>query len=349
MQRSILIISQYGDLHADLVEQQLQQRGAVVFRLHLDQFPRDYQVRLNYANNAQARTIIHLPTGQELKLDQLGAVWLRKAAPFEFRSDDLSPHERAFAQAETEHLLYGVLFALDVFWFSHPLALRSAQWKGEQLQRAAAMGFRVPRSLITNDPEALAAFKRSFSGDMVFKAMSSPALAARDLDPEQREAVSLPTTRISDAEFRAGEWNEALEAVNELPGLFQEYIEKAYELRVTIIGQQLFAAKIHSQLDPRTATDYRDFSVEIPYEATTLEPSLAQRCVQFVRSYGLEYGAMDLIVTPENDVVFLENNPGGQFYFIEQLVPEFQLCATVAELLHTQAQRAAPVRIRAYA
>jgi glutathione synthase/RimK-type ligase-like ATP-grasp enzyme len=41
-------------------------------------------------------------------------------------------------------------------------------------------------------------------------------------------------------------------------------------------------------------------------------------CRLIVHSYGLRFGAIDLIVTPDKDYVFLELNPNGQWAWIEQ-------------------------------
>ena len=210
---------------------------------------------------------------------------------------------------------------------SHPLALRGAQWKGEQLQRAARMGFRIPDSLITNVPDEVRRFRGDIAGDMVFKSMSSPMLAAERVDAGERTVGQLPTSIVDRAMM------DNVEAVAEMPCHFQQYIPKQYELRVTVIGERVFAAKLHSQDDERTAIDSRDMSAPIRYEAVTLPAALRQRCVDFVRSYDLAYGALDLIVTPDDEVVFLENNPAGQFFYIEQLIPEFKMIDAIADAL----------------
>jgi glutathione synthase/RimK-type ligase-like ATP-grasp enzyme len=108
---------------------------------------------------------------------------------------------------------------------------------------------------------------------------------------------------------------------------------------VTIVGDTLFAARIHSQDDPRTATDWRDMSAEILFEPAVLPPDVERRCLDFVHSYGLTFGALDLIVTPQGDHVFLENNPVGQFLFVEQLVPELDMTGAVARCLVEAAER----------
>ena len=105
-----------------------------------------------------------------------------------------------------------------------------------------------------------------------------------------------------------------------------------------MIGDALFAARIHSQDDPRTATDWRDMAAAIRYEAAALPAEVARRCLDFVHSYGLTFGALDLIVTPQGDYVFLENNPVGQFLFVEQLVPELDMTGALAECLTREAQ-----------
>lgn len=325
--KTVLIVTNSGDLHADLVGASLLARDHRAFRLNLDAFPRDYQTCQWFAGGKLRNRIRRRGDPDWLDLDQVGAVWMRKPGDFAFLSDDLSPQEFAFATMETEHALYSLLYTLDCYWMSHPVALRGAQWKGEQLQRAARLGFRVPDSLITNAPDEVRRFQRETAGEMVFKSMACPMLAAEAVPAGERVASALRTT-VVDPAMMAG-----VDAVSQMPGCFQQYIPKSHELRVTVIGGRVFAAKIHSQDDARTAIDSRDMSAPILYEATVLPAELERRCVDFVHSYGLTFGALDLIVTPGGEVVFLENNPAGQFLYIEQLIPEFKMIDAVAETL----------------
>ena len=327
MAKKVLIVSNSADLHVDLLIPILHAKGCAAFRIDLDCFPRDYQSAQWFAAGSLRQWIRHLPSGETLDLAEVGAIWSRKPAEFSFLSPDLGVQERIYARAETEQALFGMLYTLDCFWMSHPLALRGAMWKGEQLQRAARMGFRIPASLTTNSPAEVKAFRASIDGPMIFKALSSPNLGGEDLDDDERVAQGIGTTLVDDAML------EQLDSVGELACHFQEYIPKLYELRVTIIGERVFAAKIHSQDDERTAIDSRDMSADILYEATVLPDALRERCLAFVRSYGLAYSALDLIVTPDDDIVFLENNPVGQFLYIEQLIPAFAMLEALADRL----------------
>lgn len=326
MSKRILIVTRRADIHADLVAEQLTSRRHPPFRLDLDAFPAEYDLALSFADGRWSGELRHAPTGERMAVDDVGAVWVRKTADFAFASE-LSAQEKAYAIGETRHILSGLLHGIDAYWMSHPAAIRASQWKGEQLARAARFGFRVPPSLITSSKAAVLAFRDAVGGDIVFKTMESPFLAADEVDDEERIANGIATTRI-DADHE-----QMLDAVGELPCFFQQYIPKRHEIRATIIGERLFAAKINSQDDVRTQVDFRNYDAPVRYEATQLPDELERRCLDYVHSYGLNYGAIDLIVDEAGEYVFLENNPGGQFLFVEQRVPELRMIDALADRL----------------
>lgn len=332
MPRTILILTSRDDLHADIVVAKIVARGGVPFRIDFDDFPARFDLDLEFDGRWRGG-MARAGSGERVTAGDIGAVWLRKKADFSFRSEDLAPQERAFASAEAEHILSSFVYSLDCYWMSHPLAVRGALWKGEQLQRAAASGFAVPPSLISSRPADVRKFAARAPHGLAFKALSSASLAAGEVGRDARIAGGIATTRLDPED------DPALEAVSELPCFFQHYVPKRHELRVTVIGERAFTARIHSQDDPRTATDYRDFSADILYEAGGLPAPVERRCIEFVHSYGLTFGAIDLIVTPEGEHVFLENNPVGQFLFVEQLVPELDMTGALADCLVAAAAR----------
>src|SRR3990167_4676404 len=327
----VLVVSHSEDVHVDLVLPLISHPDIQLFRLNSDSFPRDYQFWYGYNAFGLEGQLSHLPSGAKIELKDIAAVWLRKPADFSFITADLSSQEHAFAVEETEHSLLGLLFRSKCFWLSHPLQLRGAMWKVEQLQRAIAFGFSIPQSLITNQPERVQRLAKSCPDGMIFKALSSSWLAADQVEPEEQLCTGLATTLLTEQDL------SDLSAVAELPCHFQQYIEKSYELRVTVIGEQLFAARIDSQQDKRTSVDCRDINAAIRYSPYLLPEKWARSILDFVKSYALFYSALDFIVTPDQQLIFLENNPNGQFLYIEQLVPEFHLCQALADLLTEKA------------
>lgn len=335
MPKRVLIVTDREDLHADRVAARIASEGCAPFRLNLDEYPARYALACAFADGRWAGALRHLPSGDALPLDEVGAVWMRKKASFQYRSGPLTGHEKAHADAETDHILLGLLRTLDCYWMSHPDAVRGSAWKPEQIRRAARMGFPVPDSIVTNVRAEVDSFMRGAEHGTVFKALSSVTAAGHAVAPDERIERGVPTTLIGE------EHEDMLDAVSELPCFFQHYVPKQHELRVTVVGDSLFAARIYSQDDPRTATDWRDMSAEIRYEAAALPPDVGRRCLDFVHSYGLTFGALDLVVTPGGGHVFLENNPVGQFLFVEQLVPELDLTGAVARCL-VEGARSAP-------
>ncbi len=108
------------------------------------------------------------------------------------------------------------------------------------------------------------------------------------------------------------------EVLRQTPGIFQELVPKAYELRITVIGRRVLASKVLSQQTEKGKVDWRRSSDELQFEPTHLPPEVELRCIALLDELGLVFGCFDFIVTPEHDYVFLEVNEMGQFLFIER-------------------------------
>jgi hypothetical protein len=87
------------------------------------------------------------------------------------------------------------------------------------------------------------------------------------------------------------------------------------------------------QEDERTRLDWRHYEAPIPYKKGSLPSEIADKCFALMKSYRLNYSAMDLILTPEGEYVFIENNPAGQCFFIQEHIPEFKMVEAVTSYL----------------
>jgi glutathione synthase/RimK-type ligase-like ATP-grasp enzyme len=104
------------------------------------------------------------------------------------------------------------------------------------------------------------------------------------------------------------------------PIITQAAIPKALELRATVVGDEVLTVAIHSQQTRHTRHDWRRFDHDrTPITRYALDPVSQQRCRDLVRQLGLAYGAIDLILTPDGRIVFLEINPNGQYLWLELL------------------------------
>jgi glutathione synthase/RimK-type ligase-like ATP-grasp enzyme len=130
------------------------------------------------------------------------------------------------------------------------------------------------------------------------------------------------------------------------PVILQEYVPKHVELRVTVVGSEIFPAEIESQASSRSRDDWRRYDLaRTPYRRHTLPADVAERLHAVVRAFGLCYGAIDLVLTPDGRYVFLEINGNGQWLWIEELT-QMPIADAIASLL-ARRREATPVALPA--
>jgi glutathione synthase/RimK-type ligase-like ATP-grasp enzyme len=174
---------------------------------------------------------------------------------------------------------------------------------------AGELGFELPPTLVTTNAAALLDFHRRHDGRIISK-VAGPTLG-RFYGPDVGRYTEPVTTR--DIGY--------FDAVRFAPAIYQACVDKRVELRITVVGERVFPVEIHSQDAARTRGDWRRYDLGLtPHRLHALPEALTRRCVQLVRRLGLAYGAIDMILTPEDRYVFIEINPNGQFLWIEQLV-----------------------------
>ena len=121
------------------------------------------------------------------------------------------------------------------------------------------------------------------------------------------------------------------------PSIFQPYVDKAYELRCVVMGERIFTAKLDSQAHECTRTDWRAGDVEdeqVRHEVFDLPEHVQAGLQRLMRSFGINFASIDMIVTPDGDFVFLDLNPNGQWLWLEEELG-LPLVAGMADLLTT--------------
>ncbi len=302
---AILLVTHARDNESvELVTRALAQRGERAYRLDTDLYPTE--IRLSLSEEEQSGPgRIDGPAGP-LDLSEVTAVWYRRNAIGAGIPADLDPQLRAPSIEESRRMVFGMLAALEVLTVDRLETIRRAEHKPLQLRLARRLGLDVPRTLSTNDPEAVRAFARGAPGGIITKMMTSFAV--------HRDGVEnvVFTNPIGDADLAD------LDGLDLCPMTFQDRIEKALELRVTVVGRRLFAASIDSQSSPRARHDWRRDGAAMvadwrPYE---LPAEVAARTLALLDRLDLTYGACDFIVTPDGRHVFLEVNPSGEFMWL---------------------------------
>lgn len=255
-----------------------------------------------HIRNRGAEYEIRAADGRRLDLDRIVSVWSRggriKRPPPVETPENLAHHEWIYY---AEHLVDALS---HVFWMNPLEAIRRNSNRLNQMAIARRHGFRVPESLVTTVPMLAKAFLHRF-GNVIVKHIS----------PGSKNVYG-DRLLLAVALDRADE--TVLDQVIYCPTLLQERVPKAAEFRATVVDDRVFAAGIESTRDEATAVDSRLWIESgLRYYRADLGAETNARLVQIVRDMGLAYGALDLILTPANELVFLEVNPAGQWGFAE--------------------------------
>lgn len=326
---TILIVTHSRDNEAPLaVARALEARGARTWRFDTDLFPTETRLTLDEA--AKGRL-----TGPEgtLELSEVTGVYYRRSAIGRNIPQDMDPQLRAPSVEESRRVVFGMLAALDVFTLDRLERVRHAEHKPMQLKLARAVGLEVPRTLTTNDVQAVRDFAASCPGGVITKMMASFAV----YDEKGLEQVVF-TTPLS------AEQLEDLEGLELCPMTFQERVPKALELRVTVVGEQVMAASIDSQALPGAREDWRreGRALREAWKPYTLPEPVHAGVLKMMDVLGLNYGAFDFIVTPEGKHLFLEVNPAGEFMWLLKY-PGLPIAEALADVLTGRApQRLGP-------
>jgi glutathione synthase/RimK-type ligase-like ATP-grasp enzyme len=98
--------------------------------------------------------------------------------------------------------------------------------------------------------------------------------------------------------------------------LFQEWVPKDYEVRLTVVDGEFFAARIDSESDA-AHVDWRSDYDNVSYQVIETPGVVRSRVRSLLDKLGLRFGAVDFVVAPDGEWWFLEVNPNGQWAWIE--------------------------------
>ncbi|MFJ8538976.1 ATP-grasp ribosomal peptide maturase [Streptomyces sp. NPDC093591] len=289
---TVLILTSEEDVTADMVVVHLNASGVPVVRLDPADLTGGVALSGEYVHGAFRG---HLSSaGRLVGIDGLRSVWMRRPGAAAARA--VMPS--AWLAEEAEQALYGMLRGCDARWMNHPDAARRARYKPWQLRVAQRCGLPVPATLITTFPQAARDFADRYP-DLVVK----PVSGTHPQDPPR----AVPTSRVApDADFSAVAFG---------PTLLQRRVAKRADIRLTVVGERLLAAR--RTTDPEAEVDVRFDASDAPWRPVEVAPRVAEAVRAYMREAELAYGAFDFVEDADGTWWFLECNQSGQFGFIE--------------------------------
>jgi glutathione synthase/RimK-type ligase-like ATP-grasp enzyme len=334
----VLIVSSLFEPNVNRVIRDLEARGVRWYRFNTETFPLLCQGRVRF-DDAGGPHFQLAADGQALDSRDVAAVWYRRQSePVLARG--LADADREFARLECLGYFHALYRCLDHCRWVNPWgAERAAADKTTQLALARAVGLTVPRTLVTNDPAAVREFLGRCAGRVVFKPLvglltGKPPDYSRQLEaafagkfvfpPAAADGPAERDRRVVFTQLLTEDRLEEIAALAACPAIFQEYVDKEVELRITVVGTEVFTAAIHSQERAETRVDFRRLALlpagqSVRHTAADLPAPVRARLLALMGRLGLAFGCVDMIRTPGGDHVFLEVNPSGQWGWIEQM------------------------------
>jgi glutathione synthase/RimK-type ligase-like ATP-grasp enzyme len=301
----ILLLSHPMDVHAMAVAEGLRRKGAPYAVWHTADFPSRSGESISFRRGQLAIKV----EGPELLIAQreFGTIWYRRPLT-QPDQELLHPADRLFARQHCEAFRRALLRLLgpEAFWVNSPAASDLAKQKVLQQHAALFCGFEMPDTLYSNDPDEIRRFIASQGGRVIFKILTgAPWRDGR-------------TRWVSYAAPLSQDQLVEDDLLRQTPSIYQAIVPKAYELRVTVMGRQVFTAQVLSQETAEGKLDWRRAYRELEMRPAELPTEVRERCFLLMERLGIVFGCFDFIVTPEGEHVFLEVNEAGQFLFVEE-------------------------------
>lgn len=314
--RPVLVSTQHEDATADLVIAELNRRRVPVLRFDPG---RDFPARaVLAARTGPAGWEGRLTVGERTAdLAAVRALYHRRPSTY---TADGGEQAARFAVQENRRGLGGVLGALPgCLYVSHPQAIARAEYKPAQLAAAIREGLTVPATLITNDP--MGAKKFCAEQPTIYKPLHA---GAYDVEGEPAGIWAAPV-----------EPGEIDGAVSHSAHLFQAQVPKVADVRVVVVGEQVFSARITA---PPGVVDWRADYQHLTYEPVACPDGIRGALVLFLARFGLSFGAFDFAVTADGAWWFLEVNPNGQWAWLEDAAG-LPITHAIADLLENGASQ----------
>jgi len=306
----VVIFAQREDVHAERLHSELSLLGVTAFRIDAEQVD---QLRISF-QDGHFRFDLH---GETFRADEVRSVFVRRRPT----SRDFGISERGpdvdvgtYVALQKEMLFQDAMFSLQASARFYNSFDSSTRFMGKLIQDIVAKqaGFSVAETLVGSSDHQVVAFIRKIR-DRGGRVCTKP-LAQKNL--ERDGVLYTRYTELIDDSIKVE--NEDFESC---PIIFQEYIEKDYELRVTVADKKVMPIRIESQMAPGdTRIDWRKYNIpRTPHSACEIPNELADRILRFHELAGLRFSAFDFIKARDGRYVFLETNPSGQWLWLENI------------------------------
>src|SRR3984885_11982940 len=236
-------------------------------------------------------------------------VWWRRGGSYYNAARQELPYSEVLDETESYWAFRWMVEALspDKFPLSHPLDMSEASNKILQLQLASQLGLKVPASLFTNDKMVLADFASNYR-ELVIKPLKIPLVKASN----ETGDITLIARPVSSDRIR-----NLVKTKDSIAIFCQEKVSKVADIRLNVLPMQSFACRINAPGLGADEVDWRPTTMEHKHEIIPVPTDIEAASRELLRRLNLRWGAFDFGLTGDDEWIFFECNPNGQWLWIE--------------------------------
>lgn len=317
---AIVIIAPELDSHADWIEWGLKQSGLEVIRWGLG-----WEQENSGSITFGVRDGIYLGAH---RIEPEDTVWIRRSRPSIAAHPRVAPDEVKFACAEYQAFRRTLLMNIELTGAFCINKWSAASWienKSVQLALARQCGLSVPTTVMTNSSLFVRELQETVSGHVVHKTYTPHSW----VHETSEITYACETTRLKR--------NDKLpdEVFAYAPGIYQEKIDKEYDVRIIMVGEEFHAFVITTggkELDWRISSLLGKVSMERIALPTQVQAGLRR----FADRAGIVFGCFDMAVDGKENWWFFEVNQAGQFLFADWLHPDGGLYRPMLKFLSSR-------------
>ena len=329
----ILVFTNKSDAHPTNVIKYLVSWGVPIFRLNTECLLSDYDFSWWCDERGCDFYIKNKKNGLCLFGHQITAIWDRRPVepnmlPIRYKDRKTNKFLREEASGFLRFLRY---YLRDVYSIGSIVEDRPASSKMLQLSVARKFGMRIPNTSFANTKEAFFPLLQKHED------ISLKPIDANGFFTDDGMEYIFYSRKAKSSEIMA----QPDEAFEQTASFLQNYIDKKYELRITVCNEDVVACKIDSQSldDDKGKIDWRQgYDYGLKQDIVAIPDNVKQFCIEFLKEMHLNFGCFDFIVTPDDDYVFLECNPNGQWLWIE-LATGYDISKIIAKNLAKYEER----------
>jgi len=297
-----LILTNSRDATADYLTERLDRRAAAFVRWDTDVLID--RVRVGYSVGAPSV----LWEDRWYRADDFTTVWNRRPERLRHLPIEATP-EGEFVLDEWSEALEGFLAHIaQIRWLNHPSSIAMAAPKLAQLSAAHSLGFAVPETVVTQEPETLREFYGRHNGKIVVKPLSKGYVKRGDNRPD----CLIYTNRLSEEHLAE------LSDLGVCPTLLQQYVDKRFDVRLTVVDGHYHPVEMRAEEDGVQRCDIRRNNMkDVAYRGISLPDEIGSRVAMLMAHYRLRFAAIDFAVTEDGRWYFLEINAAGQWAWLD--------------------------------